>query len=60
LVPAEPEGCPEFDFILGESEIVRKIAENYDFPTSTISTLPYGQYGICKWKKVKLEMRGKA
>jgi len=53
LVPAEREGCPEFRFIFGESEILRKIAENDDFPIPTISTLLYGQYGICEWEKGK-------
>jgi len=63
LGPAEPQECLQFDFIFGESEILRKIAENDDFPIVTISTLLYGHYGICEWKKGKtrkMEIPGKS
>jgi len=30
LVPAEPEGCPEFEFVFGKSEILRKTAKSDD------------------------------
>jgi len=53
LVPAEPEGCPEYDFIFYESEILIKMAENDDFPIPAIFTLPYDKYGICEWEKGK-------
>jgi len=38
---------------LAEHEFLKKICKSDDFPILTISTLPYGQYGICEWEKGK-------
>jgi len=55
LVPAEPEGYPEFDFILGGTQIPQKIWKSDDLRIPTILTLPYDSYGICEWKRSKPE-----